>query len=132
MTRAKFADVDSYIASFPKDVQLVLKRVRATIRKALPAATECISYSIPTYRLSRDDIHFGAFKTHIGLYPPVRDPKLQARVARYRGEKGNLRFSLDEPMPHGLIAQIAKSQTARGAGKAAPAKNKKTKKAPRS
>jgi uncharacterized protein YdhG (YjbR/CyaY superfamily) len=109
MTRARFATVDAYIASFPKEVQTVLRKVRATIKRALPEATERISYNIPTYRLERDVIHFGAFKRHIGLYPPVRDPRLAARLAKYRGEKGNLQFPLDRPMPYALIGEIAKS-----------------------
>jgi uncharacterized protein YdhG (YjbR/CyaY superfamily) len=109
MTRARFANVDAYIASFPKEVQAVLKKIRATIKRALPEASERISYSIPTYRLERDVIYFGAFKRHIGLYPPVREPKLAARLTKYRGEKGNLQFPLDEPIPYALIGKIAKS-----------------------
>jgi uncharacterized protein YdhG (YjbR/CyaY superfamily) len=109
MTRARLATVDAYIASFPKDVQTVLGKIRATIKHALPEATERISYNIPTYRLERDVVHFGAFKRHIGVYPPVRDPKLAARLAKYRGEKGNLQFPLDRPIPYALIGEIAKS-----------------------
>jgi uncharacterized protein YdhG (YjbR/CyaY superfamily) len=109
MTRVRFATVDAYIASFPKDVQAVLRKIRAAIRRALPEASERISYSIPTYRLERDVIYFGAFKRHIGLYPPVRDPALAARLAKYRNEKGNLQFPLDRPIPYALIGAIAKS-----------------------
>jgi len=105
-----FATVDAYIARFPEDVQKILGKIRATIRRALPQATERISYGMPTYRLERDVIHFGAFKKHIGLYPPVRDPALVARIAKYSGEKGNLQFPLDEPIPYALIGDIAKSQ----------------------
>jgi uncharacterized protein YdhG (YjbR/CyaY superfamily) len=103
------ATVESYIAGFPEDVQKVLRKVRATIKRALPQATERISYGMPTYRLDRDVLHFGAFKKHIGLYPPVRDAALASRVAKYRGEKGNLQFPLDEPIPYDLIGEIARS-----------------------
>lgn len=109
MMRARVATVDAYIASFPNEVQTVLKEIRATIKRALPEASERISYGIPTYRLERDVIHFGAFKRHIGLYPPVREPQLAARLAKYRGEKGNLQFPLDRPIPYALIGEIAKS-----------------------
>jgi uncharacterized protein YdhG (YjbR/CyaY superfamily) len=109
MTRVRFATVEAYIASFPKEVQTVLKKIRATIKRTLPEASERISYSIPTYRLERDVIHFGAFKRHIGLYPPVREPALAARLSKYRGKKGNLQFPLDRPMPYALIGTIAKS-----------------------
>ena len=44
--------IAEYIADFPRPVQLVLKRVRSSIRKALPQADESISYRIPTYKLT--------------------------------------------------------------------------------
>ena len=54
-------------------------------------------------------VHFAAFKKHIGLYPPVKgDEKLQAAIAPYQGEKGNLKFPLDEPIPYALISRIVK------------------------
>jgi uncharacterized protein YdhG (YjbR/CyaY superfamily) len=109
MTRLRFATVDAYIASFPRDVQTVLRKMRASIKRALPGATERISYNMPTYRLERDVIYFGAFKRHLGVYPPVRESRLAARVSKYRNEKGNLQFALDQPMPYALIGEIAKS-----------------------
>jgi uncharacterized protein YdhG (YjbR/CyaY superfamily) len=54
-------------------------------------------------------VHFAAFKKHIGLFPPVRgDAKLEKAVAAYAGDKGNLRFPLDRPIPYGLIERIVK------------------------
>jgi uncharacterized protein YdhG (YjbR/CyaY superfamily) len=54
-------------------------------------------------------VHFAAFKNHIGLYPPVRsDKELGEALAPYAGEKGNLRFPLDQPIPYGLIERIVK------------------------
>ena len=55
-------------------------------------------------------MYFAAFKNHIGLYPPVRDPSLKKAAAKYAGEKGNLRFPLDRPIPYGLIARIVKAR----------------------
>jgi hypothetical protein len=40
------ATIEEYIAGFPRDVQPVLKRLRSTIRKAIPAAEEAISYGV--------------------------------------------------------------------------------------
>jgi uncharacterized protein YdhG (YjbR/CyaY superfamily) len=61
---------------------------------------------MPTFSLASDIVHFGAFKRHIGLFPPVRDPELEAETRAYRGEKGNLRFPLDQPIPYALIGRI--------------------------
>jgi uncharacterized protein YdhG (YjbR/CyaY superfamily) len=102
-------DIDSYIASFPKDVQALLKKVRGTIRAAAPKATEVISYNIPAFRQRRILVYFAAFKAHIGLYPPVRgNATLQKAVAKYAGPKGNLQFPYDEPLPLALITRIVR------------------------
>jgi uncharacterized protein YdhG (YjbR/CyaY superfamily) len=54
-------------------------------------------------------VYFAAFKNHIGLFPPVSgDAAIEKAIAKYAGEKGNLRFPLDEPIPYALIARIVK------------------------
>jgi len=41
--------------------------------------------------------------------PPVRgDQKLRKELSPYRGDKWNLKFPLDEPIPYGLIARAVK------------------------
>jgi uncharacterized protein YdhG (YjbR/CyaY superfamily) len=102
-------NIDEYIASFSPEIQSILEKIRLTIRLAAPEAQEKISYRIPTFTLMGNLIHFAAFKKHIGLYPPVNgDEKLKAQISRYRGEKGNLKFPLDEPIPYALIRKIVK------------------------
>jgi uncharacterized protein YdhG (YjbR/CyaY superfamily) len=99
--------VDEYIAGFSPEVQAILQKIRATIRKAAPEAKERISYRMAAFAQDGDLVYFGAFKKHIGLYPPVRgDQQLLADVAVYEGEKGNLRFPLDKPIPYALIGRI--------------------------
>ena len=101
--------IDEYIAAFPPDVQSILEKIRLTIRKAAPKADEKISYKMPAFALDGDLIYFAAFKKHIGVFPPVRgDKKLSKELSRYRGEKGNLKFPLDEPIPYELITRIVK------------------------
>ena len=41
-----------------------------------------------------------------GLYPPVEDAALAREASVYAGEKGNLRFPYDRPIPHDLIRRI--------------------------
>jgi uncharacterized protein YdhG (YjbR/CyaY superfamily) len=119
-------NIDEYIASFSPEVQSILKKVRSTIRKAAPEALEKISYQIPTFALNGNLIHFAAFKNHIGLYPPVKgDEKLKADVAPYAGEKGNLKFPLDEPIPYGLISRVVKFRVKEQAARARPKRDRK-------
>jgi uncharacterized protein YdhG (YjbR/CyaY superfamily) len=109
--KARAATVGDYIASCPRAVQPILRKLRTTVRKALPQATECISYGIPAYKLQGVVVYFAAFKQHIGVFPPVRGtPELMKAVAPYAGPKGNLRFPLAKPIPFALIARIARQR----------------------
>jgi uncharacterized protein YdhG (YjbR/CyaY superfamily) len=121
------SSIDDYIAGFPDKVQKILEKIRRTIRKAAPrAAKEKISYKMPAFTMDGDLIYFAAFKNHIGIFPPVRgDVKLNKELARYRGEKGNLRFPLDEPIPYELIGRLVKFRIKEHLEKLAAKRDKK-------
>lgn len=110
LSRSDSASVDAYIATFPADVQGVLRDVRDTIRNAAPGAEERISYQMPAYFENGVLAYFGGFKKHVGLFPPVADAALAKEAARYAGPKGNLQFPLKEPMPLDLIARIVRAR----------------------
>jgi uncharacterized protein YdhG (YjbR/CyaY superfamily) len=111
MAKTDFKSVDEYIASHAGAVQRVLKRVRGTIRKAVPGADEVISYKIPTYKLhGRPVLYFAAWSQHYSLYPST-DRLVAAfkdELAPYELSKGTIRFPLSEPVPVTLIDGIAK------------------------
>jgi uncharacterized protein YdhG (YjbR/CyaY superfamily) len=103
--------IDNYIAAFPNDVQAILQKIRSIIKTVLPEAAEQISYKIPSFALSGNVIYFAAFKKHIGMFPPVKgDAKLRKELTPYRGEKGNLKFPLDRPMPYTLIKRVVRAR----------------------
>jgi uncharacterized protein YdhG (YjbR/CyaY superfamily) len=113
--------IDRYIAACAPEVQPILKKLRAAIRRAAPReAVELISYRMPALKLHGMLVYFAAFKQHIGLFPPVRgDARLSAALRKYAGPKGNLKFPLDEPIPYALIARIVKHQVRRDRAKMA-------------
>jgi uncharacterized protein YdhG (YjbR/CyaY superfamily) len=118
--------IDTYIATFPSDIQSILQQVRQAIRTAAPDAEEVISYRMPAFRQAGIVVYFAAFKRHIGLYPPVRgDAELERAVAPYAGEKGNLRFPLDRPIPCELITRVAALRLQQNMDKAAAAAARK-------
>ena len=99
--------VDEYIAACSPEVQVVLEKIRAVIRQVVPQVQEKISYRMPAFEHNGILLYVGAFKSHIGLFPPVQgDEELQAATLRYKGEKGNLKFPLDEPVPYDLIRRV--------------------------
>jgi len=118
-SRSQPTTVDEYIALFDADVQAVLRKVRRVVRQAAPHAREVISYSMPALKQNGILVFFAAFKKHIGFYPPIGgDARLEKRAAHYAGEKGNLRFPLDEPMPLKLIATLTRLRAKQDAAKA--------------
>jgi uncharacterized protein YdhG (YjbR/CyaY superfamily) len=118
VSRTTPRNIDEYIASFTPEVQTILEKIRLTIGKAAPDAEETISYKIPAFVQNGVLVYFAAFKNHIGFYPPVTgDAKLERAVSIYAGEKGNLRFPLDQPIPYGLIEEIVKLRVKRNLSK---------------
>jgi len=102
-------NIDEYIAGFPAPIQQLLEEMRATIRKAAPAAQEAIKYAIPTFTLNGNLVHFAAFKNHIGFYPaPGGIEAFKKELSAYEGSKGTIRFPFDKPLPLALISKIVK------------------------
>ena len=119
-SRATPGSIDEYIAGFSPEVRAILERIRQTIRAAAPDAQEIISYQMPAFTQNGVLAYFAAFKHHIGFYPPVSgDAELEAAIAPYAGEKGNLRFPLDQPIPYDLIERIVKLRVQQNLVKAA-------------
>jgi uncharacterized protein YdhG (YjbR/CyaY superfamily) len=125
MARPAFASVDDYIAAQPKAARAKLAQVRATLRNALPGATEGISYQIPVYK--NDGVmvlYFAGFADHFSIYPATErlvEALGKAGAGLLHG-KATLRFSLAQDVPTRLITRIAKLRAAeaaeRKAGKA--------------
>lgn len=105
-----YKDIDSYIKTFPNDIQVILKKIRGTIKKVAPKAVETISYGIPTFDLNKKHIvHFAGYKKHIGFYPTSSGVEaFEKEISKYKWSKGTIQFPIDKPIPFGLITKIAK------------------------
>lgn len=101
--------IDEYIAGFPSNIQQHLQAIRTTIKKAAPKAEETIKYAIPTFTLNGNLVSFGAWETHIGLYPAPRVVEaFKKELSGYGGGKSTVQFPLDKPLPLPLISKIVK------------------------
>jgi uncharacterized protein YdhG (YjbR/CyaY superfamily) len=106
---AKPRNIDEYIAAFPGEIQVILQKIRTTIREAAPDAEETINYAIPTFILKGNLVHFAGFKKHIGFYPtPSGIEKFKNELSVYENAKGSVQFPLDRPIPYDLISAIVK------------------------
>lgn len=117
------ANIDTYIATFPHEVQAILEKLRQTIRKAAPAATEKISYQMPTFYLNGNLVHFAAYKDHIGFYPaPSGIVAFEAELSEYKTSKGAIQFPIDKPLPLALVKKIVAFRVDENLAKAPPKK----------
>lgn len=106
-------NIDAYIQVFSPEVQKTLQKIRETIHQAAPEATEAIKYALPTFILNGNLIHFGAYKTHIGVYPiPSGTPAFEKEIKKYQTGKGTLTFPLDQPFPFDLLTQVVRFRIA--------------------
>ncbi len=121
MAKTDFKSVDEYISTHPKGMQAILKRVRSTIRKAVPGAEEVISYQIPAYKLPGGPVlYFAGWKQHFSLYPATGHlvAAFKDDLAPYEVSKGTIRFPLSPPIPVKLIERIAKFRAKEAATRA--------------
>ena len=110
---AQIDSIDTYIAQFPDEVQARLQKLRTTILKLAPGATEAMSYQIPTFKLNGNLVHFAAFKKHIGFYPGAAGiAAFQDELAGYKSAKGSVQFPLDQALPLDLVKKIVKFRVA--------------------
>lgn len=103
-------EVDSYIKSFPVEVQKSLTEIRNIILELAPHATERICMKMPTYDLNgKWLVHFAGYKKHIGFYPqPEGITAFKERLTDHKTSKGAVQFPLDKPLPLDLIREIVK------------------------
>ena len=119
--RATAHSIDEYIAGFSPETQKVLEELRMLIKASAPAATETISYAIPTFDLNgKHLVHFAGYERHVGLYPaPSGLEAFKADLKPYKSGKGSVQFPLGQPLPTDLIRRIVAFRVEENTGKAA-------------
>ncbi len=117
--RSTATTTDTYIAAFPAETQAMLREIRALIKASAPAATETISYAIPTFDLGgRHLVHFAGYAQHVGFYPTGSGIAAFAdELKPYKHARGSLQFPLGGPLPRDLIRRIVEFRVAESAGR---------------
>jgi uncharacterized protein YdhG (YjbR/CyaY superfamily) len=102
-------EIDTYIATFPFEVQKVLEQIRKIIQEAAPDAEEVISYKMPAYKQNGILVYFAGYKNHIGFYPTASGiENFKEEFGNYKWSKGAVQFPLDQQLPKNLIQRIIK------------------------
>jgi uncharacterized protein YdhG (YjbR/CyaY superfamily) len=102
-----------------------LAKLRKAIKAAAPAAEECISYQLPSFRFGgKVIVWFGAATNHCAFYPgalPIQAHKDE--LAAYDTSKGTIRFQPDKPLPAALVRKLVKTRIAESSVKRSPKKH---------
>lgn len=110
---AKPRTINEYLATVSSDQRTALNRLRRAIRAAAPRAEECISYSMPAFRLDgRMLVWFGAGANHCAFYPGAIVLTFKRELEDYHTSKGTIRFQPDHPLPAGLVRKLVKARIA--------------------
>jgi len=122
-------EVDAYLDQLPEPQRALLERIRDIAWAEAPDAEEVIAYGIPTFRLSGNLVHYAAFKNHMSFFPggTAHNEALKDELAGYKIAKGTIQFTLDKPLPDGLVRKIIRLRIAENRELAAARKTSKKK-----
>ena len=104
--------IDDHLARFDDAQQAALLGTVTTIRRALPGATEVISYGMPTFKVDGPTgiavIGLDGFVKHNSLFPYSGRvlSELVDDLANYEGTKGSIHFDRNRPFPATLLKRI--------------------------
>ena len=103
------ADIDGYIHALDEPKRSTLEEMRRRILEIVPKAEQCLSYSVPAFKVQGKTIAgFAAFKNHLSYLPHSGSvlAQLQDELGRYEQTKGSLHFAVDEPLPGHLVRSL--------------------------
>ena len=120
---AKPKDIDAYLATVSADKRALLASLRKTIRSIVPDAEECLSYSMPAFRV-QGGVIAGFLATAKGCsYFPFSGSTL-ATLAEELGDYGQtksaLHFDGKRPLPKTLVRKLLKVRLAEIGGVSKP------------
>src|SRR5215211_169775 len=111
--RDKPKTIDEYFETLTPDKRIALEKLRKTIKAAAPQAAECISYSIPAFRLNgRLLVAFGAAAKHCSFFPMSASivKKFERELKNYGTSKGTIRFSPEKLLLTPLVRKVVKAR----------------------
>src|SRR5215211_4749066 len=103
-------NVDEYLDTLPEKVQIVLEKLRQSIKETAPKAEEVISYQIPGYKYYGPVVFFAAFKNHCSLFAVGKHIlKIFAKeLEPFKIAGTTIHFTHDKPLPVLLVKKIVK------------------------
>jgi uncharacterized protein YdhG (YjbR/CyaY superfamily) len=102
-------NIDEYLRNIEEPQKSTLEALRKMILEILPEAEQCLSYGVPTFKVSGKGIAgFAAYKNHCSYFPMSGTVlnQLGNQLAKYKTSKGALQFAVDKPLPKVLVKKL--------------------------
>lgn len=115
MRASKQGTIDDYLGAVEPDRRAALLKLRKTIRAILPDAEECISYSMPAFRLGgRVVAGFAATKGGCSYFPFSGRTlgTIAADLRGYERTKSSLHFDPAKGLPATLVRKLVRARIA--------------------
>jgi len=103
------AEIDQYLAGLDEPKRSTLAEMRRRILQVLPEAEQCLSYSMPGFKIEGQTVAgLAAFKHHLSYLPHSGSvlSELAEQTQGYAQTAGSLHFAVDTPLPLALIEQL--------------------------
>lgn len=112
---AKSKTIDDYLDALRAEQREPLEKLRRMIKSILPHAEECISYSMPAFRVDGQVIAgFQETKSGCSFYPFSGSTlsTLAAELGAYSQTKSALHFDPARPLPKALVRKLLAARLA--------------------
>ncbi len=103
------SEIDDYLDGVEPSARAALEHVRRLVRAQVPTAEEGRSYGMPALKYRRKPLlGFVAAKTHLSIFPfsPAVIDAARDRLAGFELSKGTIRFSVEQPIPDDVLAEL--------------------------
>ena len=103
------AEIDDYLNQLDEPKHSTLQQLRRDILSVVPEAEQCLSYSVPGFKVDGTTIAgFAAFKNHLSYLPHSGSVfhELADELVGYQKSTGALRFAIDQPLPRELVEKL--------------------------
>jgi uncharacterized protein YdhG (YjbR/CyaY superfamily) len=100
--------VDAYIRACQPEHAGILTEIRTMVHRSLPTVEECISYGMPTFRITNAVLfHIGKARHCCSIYPGSRVvAELGSLLEGYSVRKATIHLPLDRQVSQSLIEHI--------------------------
>lgn len=103
----KLFSIDNYLSTVDEKDRVALESLRAYIHELVPGVEEKISYGLAAfYYKGKYLVAFGAFKSHLSLFPGGIVDIFKPRLTGHKLTKGSMHFTAEKPIDKKLIKEI--------------------------